>query len=76
MKPYETVTLRSVHVTRVESVRVLGKGTDLKYSIHLSANDQILQGLGLTDVMGDLIIEVPRSALDDYATVIVVSFKP
>jgi alpha-L-fucosidase len=75
MKPYETVTLRNVHVNKVESVRTLRKGTDLNYSKHLGANDQIMEGLGFTDPLGDLIIETPKSVLDDYATVIVVNFK-
>ncbi|MFA7247033.1 MAG: alpha-L-fucosidase, partial [Dehalococcoidia bacterium] len=75
MKPYETVTLRNVHVNKVESVRTLGKGTNLNYSKHLGANDQIMEGLGLTDPLGDLIIEIPYSSLDNYATVIAVSFK-
>ena len=76
MKPYETVTLRNVHVNKVGSVRTLGKGTNLNYSKHLGANDQIMEGLGFADPMGDLIIEIPSSVLDNYATVIAINFKP
>ena len=75
MKPYESVTVRNLRVNRVESVRVLGSGVNLNYSKRVAVADQIMEGYGFKDPLGDLIIEVPKSVLDNYATVIAVDFR-
>jgi len=75
MKPYESVTVRGVHVNNVDSVRVLGSGVNLNYSKRVAVSDQIMEAYGFKDPVGDLIIEAPQSVLDNYATVIVVNFK-
>ena len=75
MKPYQNVTLRGVHVNRVQSVSALGKNIKLDYARHITVSDQVLEAYGVTDTVGDLIIQVPQAAIDDHATVIAVSYR-
>jgi len=75
MKPYESVTVRGVHVNKVGSVRVMGSGVNLNYSKHVTVSDQVMEAYGYEDLVADLIIETPQSVLDNYATVILVNFK-
>jgi alpha-L-fucosidase len=71
MRPYESVTVRGVRVKRVERVRVLGSGKELEFSWRCSIPDRLLN----PDPLGELTIDVPEHALDEYATVLAVEFQ-
>ena len=74
-KPYESVTVRSVHVNKVRSVRVLGSGAELQYSKRITLFDQIRRELaGFNDPVGDMVIDVPGSVIEPHATVIAIDF--
>ncbi|HLI82190.1 MAG TPA: alpha-L-fucosidase, partial [Candidatus Binataceae bacterium] len=70
MRPYESVSVRGVHVKRVTAVTALGTGAKLDFTSQVSAVDMMFN----RDPVGELIIKVPESALDPYATVIAVDF--
>jgi alpha-L-fucosidase len=70
MRPYESVTLRGVHIRRVKSVTVLGSGALLPVSGRCPVMDQLFN----RDPVGELTITVPESELDQFATVIAVEF--
>lgn len=71
MKPYETISVRGVPIKRVKSVQVLGNGMELSYTTRCAIMDSLLN----SDPMGELIIEVPEVAIDNYATVIAIDFE-
>lgn len=71
MRPYETVSVRGVPVKRVQSVRVVGSGTELRHH----GRTQILDEWFNPDPMGELTINVPENEIDDLATVIAIEFK-
>jgi hypothetical protein len=48
---------------------------NLSYSKHVTVSDQVIEAYGYKDLVGDLIIETPQAALDNYATIIIVNFK-
>lgn len=68
MRPYESVSVRGVKVRRVRSVRALGSGEDLRFERRITIIDRIIGG----DPDGELIIDVPQSVIDPFATVIAV----
>jgi alpha-L-fucosidase len=68
MRPYESVTVRGVPIKRVNSVRALSTGEELSFTTRCSIPDRLLNA----DPMGELTIEVPEGAVDEYATVIAV----
>ena len=70
MRPYESVSVRGAYVTRVKAITVLGTGAKLDWTSQVSAVDQMFN----KDPVGELIIKVPESALDPYATVIAIDF--
>jgi alpha-L-fucosidase len=70
MRPYESVSVRGVNVRRVKAVSVLGSGAKLDFTSQISAVDLMFN----KDPIGELIIKVPESALDPYATVIAIDF--
>jgi alpha-L-fucosidase len=75
-RPYESVTVRAVHVNRVKSICVLGSGTELKYTKRITLFDQIRKELsGFNDPVGDLIVTVPESIIEPHATVIAIDFE-
>jgi alpha-L-fucosidase len=75
-KPYESITVRSVHVNKVKSVRVLGSGAELLYTKRITLFDQIRKELAkFNDPVGDMVITVPESAIEPHATVIAVEFE-
>lgn len=69
MRPVEQVTVRAFPGRRIESVRALGAGADLKYELRLTALDRILGSGDLCDV----VIRVPDDACDDLMTVLEVT---
>ncbi|MBW4491820.1 MAG: alpha-L-fucosidase [Oscillatoria princeps RMCB-10] len=71
MKPYETISVRGVPVKRVQSVRVLATGTELKYTARCAIMDSFNP-----DPLGELTIQVPEPAIDPYATAIAIYFAP
>jgi alpha-L-fucosidase len=70
MRPYESLTVRGVHIKRVKSVRALSTGAGLRFTTHCSIPDRLLN----SDPLGELTIEVPEEAIDPCATVIAVEF--
>ncbi len=72
MRPYESVTVRGVHVKRIRSVRALSTDEQLKYDFRLSAVDATLDR---PDPVGEVSIHVPESAVDPSATVIALEFS-
>jgi alpha-L-fucosidase len=70
MRPYDSVTVRGVRVKRVQSVRALGTGEELKFSTRVSIPDMMLGG----DALGELTVRVPESAIDADATVLAIEF--
>jgi alpha-L-fucosidase len=71
MRPYESVMVRGLRVKRVERVRVLGSGKELKFSWRCSIPDRLLN----PDPIGELTIEAPEGALDEQATVLAVEMR-
>ncbi len=70
MRPYESVSVRGVFVKRLKAVTVLGTGAKLDFTSQVSAVDMMFN----KDPVGELIIEVPESVLDPYATVLAIDF--
>jgi alpha-L-fucosidase len=76
-KPYESITVRSVHVNKVKSVRVLGSGKELQFAKRITLLDQVKKELmKFNDPVGDLVITVPESVIEPHATVISIEFNP
>lgn len=73
MKPYETVCVRGVPIKRVKSVSILADNTQLDYTTRCAIADAITNP---DPLLGELIIQVPESVIDSYATVIAVDFTP
>jgi alpha-L-fucosidase len=71
MRPYDTVAVRGVPIRRIRSVRLLATGAELDYSTRCSAVDRILN----PDPPGELLIRVPESVLDPYATTLEVRIE-
>jgi alpha-L-fucosidase len=75
-RPYESVTVRSVHVNGVKSLCVLGSGAELRYTKRIKLFDQVRKELsGFNDPVGDLVITVPESVIEPHATVIAIDFE-
>lgn len=70
MRPYESVSVRGIKVRRVRSVRTLGSGEELRFERRMTIIDRIIGG----DPDGEVIIDVPPSAIDPHATVIEIDF--
>ena len=69
-RPYDTVTVRGVHIKRVVAVRELRTGTPLPFRTRCTVADQLFNA----DPRGELIITVPETLLDPLATVVAVDF--
>lgn len=75
-KPYESITVRSIHVNKVKSVSILGSGYPLQYIKRVTLFDQIRKELsGFNDPVGDLVITVPESVMEPHVTVIAITFE-
>jgi alpha-L-fucosidase len=70
MRPYENVTVRGVRTKRVRSVRALSSGAELAFTGRCSVVDTLIN----PDPIGELTIDVPAAAVDDYATVLAIDF--
>jgi alpha-L-fucosidase len=70
MRPYDSVTMRGVRGKRVQSVRALGTGEELKFTTRVSIPDMMLGG----EALGELTVRVPESAIDEDATVLALEF--
>ncbi len=71
MKPYESVSVRGVKVRRVGEARSLFSTTPLKVRKRISAADMLFN----QDPVGELVIQIPDSAIDPLATVIALDFN-
>jgi alpha-L-fucosidase len=71
LRPYDTVTVRSLPVKRVARVLVLGTGAPLTFSTRTGVIEQLMP-----DPDGDVTIVVPERELDEYATVIAIDLAP
>ena len=72
MKPYETILVRGMPITRIKSVRLVGSEQTLDYTQRCSVIDRAR----LSDPNGELIITVPESIIDPLATVISIELVP
>jgi alpha-L-fucosidase len=70
MRPYESVTVRGVHIKRVRSVSLVSTGEQLRSRSRCSIPDRLLNA----DPQGELTIELPETVIDPHATVIAVEF--
>jgi alpha-L-fucosidase len=70
MRPYETVTVRGVHVDRVRDASVLGSDASLDWDRRIGVLDRLV-----TDPVGELVITVPERLLDPTATVVALDFE-
>jgi len=71
-RPYESVTVRGLHVRRVRAVRELRNGLALAFRPRLAIADQLFN----PDPIGDLVIEVPDALLDPLCTVLALDLEP
>ncbi|MBN1376368.1 MAG: alpha-L-fucosidase [Dehalococcoidia bacterium] len=75
-RPYESITVRSVHVSKVKSVYVLGSGAALEFSKRVTLFDQIRKELsGFDNPVGDLTIKVPESVTEPHVTVVAIEMN-
>lgn len=70
MRPYESVTVRGVRTKRLRSVTVVGSGQELKHFPRVS----IIDAMFSKDPLGEITITVPEDVLDEYATVLKLTF--
>lgn len=70
MRPYETVVVRGVPIKKIIAVHVLHSGQKLTYKIRSSIIDSMFN----PNPLGEVTIQIPESALDPYATVILLDF--
>ena len=70
MRPYDSVTVRGVHIKRVKAVRSLSTSKGLRFTTRCSIPDRLLN----SDPIGELTIKTPEAVVDPYATVIAVEF--
>jgi alpha-L-fucosidase len=70
MRPYDSITVRGVHIRRVRSVRAVSTASELPFTIRCSIPDRLLN----PDPLGELAIEMPEASVDRYATVIALDF--
>jgi alpha-L-fucosidase len=66
MRPYESVTVRGLPIRHVTSVRNVATGDELSFTTRCSAQDMLTN----TDPIGDIVVTVPESMIDPYATVL------
>jgi len=69
-RPYDSVAVRGVPLTKVKAVSCLGTGEGLSYAARFSATDAVLG-----DPLGEMRIDIPERAIDEYATVVAVDFE-
>ena len=70
MRPYDTVAVRGVRTKRLRTVRVLTTGEVLPFETRASVIDTHLN----PDPLGEVIIALPETAIDPYATVFALDF--
>ena len=70
MRPYDTVSVRGVHVRRLRSVRSVSTGAELKFEVRSTIIDSLFN----RDPLGEVTIQVPDDQLDANATVLALDF--
>jgi alpha-L-fucosidase len=70
-RPYETVTVRGLPIRRVESVRHVPSGRELRFRTRAPVVDEIFN----SDPRGEVVIHVPDDLVDDLATTIAVTLS-
>jgi alpha-L-fucosidase len=70
MRPYDTFSVRGVPIKRLKSVRALSTGAELEFR----TGSAILDALR-SDPRGEVTIDVPAAAIDEYATVLALEFE-
>ena len=71
-RPYETVTLRGLPIRRVLTVSALATGEPLDFTTRCTVMDELLNW----DPLGEVVVRVPPSVVDDLATVLTVTVAP
>ncbi|MCH7699258.1 MAG: alpha-L-fucosidase [Chloroflexi bacterium] len=69
MRPYESVSVRGVHVKRLRSVRALSTGEALTFDTRTAIVDLVNP-----DPLGEVTIQVPEKVIDPSATVLALEF--
>jgi alpha-L-fucosidase len=72
MRPYESVTIRGLPIKRIRSVRCVGTGAALEYETRCAILDRWFN----PDPSGEVTVNIPAAALDDYATVLAIEVAP
>jgi alpha-L-fucosidase len=70
-RPYESVSVRGIHVRKVTSATVLATGEKLRTHRRGTVTEMMFN----KDPVGELIIDVPESAIDPLQTVIALDFE-
>jgi alpha-L-fucosidase len=73
MRPWDTLTISGVPVNRIESVRVLGRADDLRFTAVASLPEV---HRGAIDPLGELEISIPDDVADILMPVIAVKIRP
>ena len=71
MRPYDTVTVRGIPIRRVRLVRVLASGTELEFEKRTGIFESLMD-----DPDGEIIISIPGTEIDEYATVLQIEIAP
>jgi len=71
MRPYDTVTVRGLHVRRLRSVRALSTDGEVPFETRTSIIDAQLN----PDPVGEVTVQVPEDVVDRYATVLALDFE-
>jgi alpha-L-fucosidase len=71
-RPYDTISVRGVHLRKVRAASVLASGEQLR--IH--RRGVVAEMMFNQDPVGELIIDVPESAIAPLQTVVVLDFEP
>jgi alpha-L-fucosidase len=71
MRPYDTATIRGVRTKRLRAVTSLASGRALEFRTRVG----VIAAMYHSDPIGEVIVSVPESEIDEYATVLALDFE-
>ena len=71
-RPYDTISVRGVHLRKVRAASVLASGEQLR----IQRRGVVAEVMFNQDPVGELIIDVPESAIAPLQTVIALDLEP
>ncbi len=71
MRPYETISVRGIHVRRVKAATALASGEKLR----THPRGPVIEMMFNQDPVGELVIDIPDSAIDPLQSVIALDFE-